>query len=100
MRDASPRKADPLPTVEALLAHFDTNTAAARARIAACSDAKLAETWTLLRDGSVLLAIPRLTALRTMFLHHWVHHRGQLTVYLRLLDVPLPRLYGTTADDA
>ncbi|MGH9458237.1 MAG: DinB family protein [Thermoanaerobaculia bacterium] len=51
------------------------------------------------RGETVLLRSPRAAILRTILLNHWYHHRGQLTVYLRLLDVPLPSVYGATADE-
>ena len=55
--------------------------------------------WTLQAEGRELFTVPRLVALRTLLLDHSTHHRGQLTVYLRLLDVPLPPLYGPSADE-
>jgi uncharacterized damage-inducible protein DinB len=55
--------------------------------------------WRLLRGDAVLMAVPRVVAWRSLMLNHWYHHRGQLTVYLRLLDVPLPSLYGPSADE-
>lgn len=55
--------------------------------------------WRLTRQGNELMAMPRLGMLRALMLNHWYHHRGQLTVYLRLLDVPVPVVYGRTADE-
>jgi DinB family. len=55
--------------------------------------------WTLSKGGSALFSMPRLALVRTILLNHSYHHRGQLTVYLRLLDVPVPGLYGPSADD-
>jgi uncharacterized damage-inducible protein DinB len=55
--------------------------------------------WTLRRGERVVFTLPRATAFRTMVVHHTIHHRGQLTVYLRLLDVALPSIYGPTADE-
>lgn len=83
---------------EQLLAVFDRNVAAARAGIASQSDASLRETWTLQRGGTTMLSLPRAGVLRTFLLNHMIHHRGQLSVYLRLNDVPLPSVYGPTAD--
>jgi uncharacterized damage-inducible protein DinB len=86
-------------TVAAVLDAFDRNVQEVRAAVAAADDAHLAATWTFRRGAVVLAAVPRLTALRRFLLHHLVHHRGQLTVYLRLLDVAVPPTYGPTADE-
>ena len=69
------------------------------ARSSAGSDAELAAPWTLKRGAHVVLSMPRIAALRRFLLHHVIHHRGQMTVYLRLRDVPVPPLYGPTADE-
>jgi len=82
-----------------ILAALETNVAAARKAIAGAGDAKFAEPWTLLAGGKKLFTLPRGACLRSMVLSHLIHHRGQLTVYLRILDVPLPGLYGPTADE-
>jgi uncharacterized damage-inducible protein DinB len=87
------------PSVDAVLARFDANTSTARRALVASTDARLAEIWTLRKDGQVVLTVPRIVALRTEALYHLTHHRGQLTVYLRLLDVPVPPIYGPTADE-
>jgi uncharacterized damage-inducible protein DinB len=58
------------------------------------------ETWKLTREGIAILEVPRIEMVRTLMLNHWYHHRGQLTVYLRLLDVPVPSIYGPTADES
>jgi len=55
--------------------------------------------WRLMLRGNEVFAMPRAVLLRSLMLNHWYHHRGQLTVYLRLLDVPLPVIYGRTADE-
>ena len=73
--------------------------AARGAALCASTDARLVETWTLRKDGQVLLTLPRIVALRTEGLYHLTHHRGQLTVYLRLLDIAVPPIYGPTADE-
>jgi uncharacterized damage-inducible protein DinB len=62
------------------------------------SDAELSAMWSLTQDGEELFSLPRATAFRSFVLSHVVHHRGQLTVYLRLNDIPVPALYGPTAD--
>ena len=83
----------------AVLARFDAAAADARRALADITDARLLEPWTLRKDGHDLVSAPRVVALRTEGLYHLTHHRGQLTVYLRLLDVPLPPIYGPTADE-
>jgi uncharacterized damage-inducible protein DinB len=60
---------------------------------------KAGATWRLTLRGHEVFAMPRAALLRSLMLNHWYHHRGQLTVYLRLLDVPLPVVYGRTADE-
>ncbi len=87
-------------TVEALLAAFDDNVAKARATIADASDETLLAPWSLKRGSDVVFALPRAAVLRTMVFNHLIHHRGQLSVYLRLQDVPLPSIYGPSADTA
>ncbi|HET6350359.1 MAG TPA: DinB family protein [Candidatus Krumholzibacteria bacterium] len=83
----------------ALMAKFDKNVAEARAIMKATSDEKLLESWSLKRGGEVVYTLPRLAAVRSMVLSHTIHHRGQLTVYLRLKDVPVPGVYGPSADE-
>jgi uncharacterized damage-inducible protein DinB len=82
-----------------LLASFDKCTADARAAIAAASDESLMKPWTLLMGGQVLFTMPRVAVLRGFCFNHLIHHRGQLTMYLRTLDIPLPALYGPSADE-
>ena len=86
-------------TSAAILARFDAGVAAARRALLESTDSRLAETWILCKDGEVVLTLPRIVALRTEGLYHLTHHRGQLTVYLRLLDIPIPPIYGPTADE-
>jgi uncharacterized damage-inducible protein DinB len=62
-------------------------------------DARLMSNWTLTKAGKVLMAAPRIGVIRAILLNHMYHHRGQLSVYLRLLDVPLPSIYGPSADE-
>jgi uncharacterized damage-inducible protein DinB len=89
----------PWESTSALLAKHDKNVADARALIAKATDAQLMEPWSFKRGGEVVYTLPRIAALRAMVYSHTVHHRGQLTVYLRLKDVPLPGIYGPTADE-
>lgn len=89
---------DPTSTSELL----DTLTASveeAKRILGGMSDAQLTETWSLQANGAEIMAMPRIAFLRTVFLNHWYHHRGQLSVYLRLLNVPLPSIYGPSADE-
>lgn len=87
-------------TTAELLAIYDDKVTAARREIAAATDAALAEPWTLRNGVHVLFTLPRAVVLRNLVFNHAVHHRGQMTVYLRLLDVPVPGLYGPSADEA
>jgi len=85
-------------TTEAMLAAFDEKVAASRAAIAAVTPEQLGGSFTLRRGEQVMLSLPRPAAFRTFLMSHMIHHRGQLSVYLRELDVPLPSIYGPTAD--
>lgn len=85
-------------TTETLLAEFDRNVTEARATLAAAKDEDYAVPWSLKAGDRVLFTLPRLVVMRQN-INHLVHHRGQLTVYLRLVDVPLPSIYGPTADE-
>jgi uncharacterized damage-inducible protein DinB len=81
-----------------LLAAFDANAAKSRAAIAALPEQALGVPWSLKAGNHVIFTQPRGLVLRSFFLNHIIHHRGQLSVYLRLNDVPLPSIYGPTAD--
>ncbi|MHB1327745.1 MAG: DinB family protein [Gemmatimonadales bacterium] len=90
------------PTFEstpALLATFDANVAEGRAAILATADDAFGVPWSLKYAGAVIFTMPRVVVLRSFVLNHLIHHRGQLAVYLRLLDVPVPQIYGPTADE-
>lgn len=82
-----------------LLDAFDRRAAACGERLLAVTDADLLRTWRLSLQGRVRREIPRIQAYHGFVLHHLIHHRGQLTVYLRLLGIPVPGAYGPTADD-
>jgi uncharacterized damage-inducible protein DinB len=86
------------PNVTELLQAFDANVAAARQAITKLADADLMTTWELKNGDHVVVALPRVAALRGFMMNHLIHHRGQLSVYLRLNDIPLPSIYGPTAD--
>jgi len=83
---------------ETLLSLFDQNVASTREALAVATDAELDVQWSLKMRGQVLATLPRRVWIR-QHLNHLIHHRGQLTVYLRLLDVPIPSIYGPTADE-
>lgn len=82
-----------------LLALFDGVRAAARPALEAADEACLAKPWSLKAGDQVFFTMPRGGVMRTFVLNHLIHHRGQLEVYLRLNDVPLPALYGPSADE-
>ena len=84
---------------EKLLASFDQKVAAARAAIAGADDAHLAKSWTLKAGGHTIFTMPRAAVLRSFVMNHLIHHRAQLGVYLRLNDVPVPGMYGPSADE-
>jgi uncharacterized damage-inducible protein DinB len=86
-------------TREALLAQFDDKVRDLTAALAEASGEALGGTWTARRGDHVLFALPRAAILRGMVVNHMIHHRGQLSVYLRLLDVPVPSIYGPSADE-
>ncbi len=86
-------------TTAELIAALDRFTAEAKAVIEAMDDEKWSTLWQLKSGEHVLAEMPRVAAMRYMINNHVYHHRGQLTVYLRLLDIPVPGMYGPTADD-
>ena len=83
-----------------LLAVFDKNVAEARAALSTVSDQEIMKPWKLLAGGQEIFTMPRAACLRGMVLNHIIHHRAQLTVYFRLLNVAVPGLYGPSADEA
>jgi uncharacterized damage-inducible protein DinB len=94
--DARPKQ----PTdVASILAHFDQEAKKARARLDAMTDSELLSPWTMKQGGHEILTMPKAAVYRSFVMNHMIHHRGQLTVYLRLRNVPLPALYGPTADE-
>ena len=80
-------------------AAFDQSVKAAEDMIGEMSDESAVANWRLTLHGKELFAKPRLAILRSLMMNHWYHHRGQLSVYLRLLDVPVPVIYGRSADE-
>src|SRR5262245_47811851 len=88
-----------LPSRNELLAAFDRNVAASREALAGRTDAELMGMWSLKRNGKTVFSMPKTTVLRTFVLSHVIHHRAQLTVYLRLLEISVPSIYGPSADE-
>lgn len=86
-------------SVSEILEIFDRNIANSERAMRRQSNDRLQATWRLRRGDQVLLEMPRSGVIRTMLLNHLIHHRGQFSVYLRLLNVPLPPIYGPTADE-
>jgi uncharacterized damage-inducible protein DinB len=71
----------------------------AKGALGKMDDARLMSTWTLTKNGKAVMSVPRVGFLRSILLNHSYHHRGQLSVYLRMLDVPVPSIYGPSADE-
>jgi len=84
----------------AVLEAFDGNVLAARNAISACTDEQFRGPWSLKQSGQVLFTMPRVGVLRGFVMNHMIHHRGQLTVYLRLAGLKVPGIYGASADEA
>jgi uncharacterized damage-inducible protein DinB len=83
-----------------VLFFFDKSVPEARAAIANATDQSLMSPWSLLNGGKAVFTMPRVGVLRSMIMNHMIHHRAQLGVYLRLNDVPVPSIYGPSADEA
>jgi len=96
---AEPYKTPQFDTTEALVAAFDKAIAQARAALQATDDAKMMAPWSLMAGGNVVMTMPRAAVVRTFVMNHLIHHRGQLTVYLRENDIPVPGMYGPSADE-
>jgi uncharacterized damage-inducible protein DinB len=86
-------------SVDEILAALDDSIGSAREILEGFDDAAMGEIWRVKDGDREVMAVPRGGMLRAILLNHWYHHRGQLTVYLRLLDVPLPSVYGPSADE-
>lgn len=97
-RDAGPRSIEKTSLAD-VLTTFDSHVSEARASLIDVTDGGLLVPWALKRDGVVMMSLPRIQAFKSFAISHVVHHRGQLTVYLRLHNVPLPPIYGPTADE-
>ncbi len=86
-------------TTPELLALLESNVAQAREAIAGVPDERMQETWTLRMGDHVIFSEPRFMVFRSFFMNHHIHHRAQLAVYLRMNNVPLPGMYGPSADE-
>ena len=82
-----------------LFTSLDQSVANAKTKLAGWGDDGLMSEWKLTRGPKTIMALPRIGMVRSIMLNHWYHHRGQLAVYLRLLDVPVPSIYGPSADE-
>jgi uncharacterized damage-inducible protein DinB len=96
---SAPYHEEPAKSSAELLAKFDQGVASVRAALAATSDEAMMTNWSLLKGGAALFTMPRVAVLRGMIFNHIIHHRAQLCVYLRMNDVPVPALYGPSADE-
>ena len=90
----------PPPTRVAVLEMFDKNVAEARAALTRKSDAELMAPWTLKAQGKEVFTMPKAIVLRSFVMNHLIHHRGQMSVYLRLQNIAVPSMYGPSADEA
>jgi uncharacterized damage-inducible protein DinB len=82
-----------------LLTALDQSVSGAKAKLESWDDGAMMVEWKLRSGPKTIMAVPRVGMVRTIMLNHWYHHRGQLLVYLRLLDVPVPSVYGPSADE-
>ena len=82
-----------------LVPALDASVAKAKQQLGGLNDAAMSATWRMLNGDREVMAMPRAAFARAIMLNHWYHHRGQLLVYLRMLDVPVPSVYGPTADE-
>jgi uncharacterized damage-inducible protein DinB len=96
----SPPRGEEASNRQELLARFDGHVAAARAAIAGATDEEFMRPWSLLKAGQTLMTLPKVAVVRTWVLNHMIHHRAQLGVYLRLNDIPVPAMYGPSADES
>ena len=95
-----PNFTDPSPqTAAELISTLDASISKAKNALSKLDDGAIMETWRLKHGDKEVFALPRVAFLRSVMLNHWYHHRGQLSVYLRELDIPLPSIYGPSADE-
>ena len=86
-------------SVDELMPALEDGLSSARATLEWLDEEKAAGLWSITVNGEAILTMPRIAVVRTIMLNHWYHHRGQLSVYLRLLGVPVPSIYGPSADE-
>jgi uncharacterized damage-inducible protein DinB len=98
--DAPPPRVEPANSRLELLERFDRAVEDARAAINEASNEELMQPWSLLSGGKAVMTLPRAGVLRGFVMNHLIHHRAQLGVYLRLNDIPVPSIYGPSADEA
>ena len=82
-----------------ILDTFSKGVESAKSTLRKMDDARLMSMWSLTKNGKVLMSVPRIGFIRSILMNHMYHHRGQLSVYLRILDVPVPSIYGPSADE-
>jgi uncharacterized damage-inducible protein DinB len=97
--EASAARPPALTTTKELLDRWDKSMEQMRAAVGATTEEKLVEVFTLRAGPDIIFTLPRRVALRSFILNHMIHHRGQLSVYLRLLGIPVPSIYGPSADE-
>jgi uncharacterized damage-inducible protein DinB len=97
LADAPPNRSEPSSRA-AIVSFFEQSTVGTRQQLDR-SDGELLALWTLKRDGHEMFTMPRIAAFRSFVLNHLIHHRGQLSVYLRLNEIPVPAIYGPSADE-
>jgi uncharacterized damage-inducible protein DinB len=96
----APNFTDPSPkSASELVPALEESIKTAKKVLGGMDDASLMSTWRMMQGSRELFAVPRVALLRSIMLNHWYHHRGQLTVYLRELNVPIPSIYGPSADE-
>ncbi len=98
-KGAEPYSEEEAKSASELLAMFDKNVASARAALEAATDENWQGKWSLKMTGKTFFTLPRTAVIRGFILSHLIHHRAQLGVYLRLLDIPVPAIYGPSADE-
>jgi uncharacterized damage-inducible protein DinB len=92
-------QAGQLPTRNEILSLFDRNVSDARAALAGKGDGEMMAPWTLKRGAHTIFSMPKASVWRSFVMNHLIHHRAQLGVYLRMHDIPLPSVYGPSADE-
>ncbi|HZO52846.1 MAG TPA: DinB family protein [Bryobacteraceae bacterium] len=90
---------EPATSVATELAEFDKRAAELKGWLVKTDDAGMMRPWTLLKGGNAVMTMPKIAVYRSFVMNHMIHHRGQLTVYLRMMDVPVPSTYGPSADE-